>query len=59
MCDFGLGAIDSPTDLRDYNYSMVTGSSEEIEIPEKFELDYDIPIQHQGNVGTCVAHALM
>ena len=59
MCDFGLGAIDSPADLRDYDYSMVTGSSEEIEIPEKFELDYDIPIQNQGNVGSCVAHALM
>ena len=59
MCDFGLGAIDSPTDLRDYDYSMVTGSSEEIEIPEKFELDYDIPIQNQGQVGSCVAHALM
>ena len=57
--EFILGAIESPTDLRDYDYSMVTGSSEEIEIPEKFELDYDIPVQNQGNVGSCVAHALM
>ena len=56
---FILGAIESPTDLRDYDYSMVTGSSEKIDIPEKFELDYDIPIQNQGNVGSCVAHALM
>lgn len=56
---FILGAIESPVDLRDYDYSMVTGSSEKIEIPEKFELDYDIPIQNQGNVGSCVAHALM
>ena len=57
--EFILGAIESPTDLRDYDYSMITGSSEEIEIPEKFELDYDIPVQNQGNVGSCVAHALM
>ena len=56
---FVLGAIESPADLRDYDYSMVTGSSEKIDIPEKFELDYDIPIQNQGNVGSCVAHALM
>ena len=56
---FVLGAIESPTDLRDYDYSMVTGSSDKIDIPEKFELDYDIPIQNQGNVGSCVAHALM
>ena len=59
MCDFGLGAIESPKDLRDYDYSMITGSSEKIEIPEKFELDYDIPIQNQGDVRSCVAHALM
>ena len=23
MCNFGLGAIDSPNDLRDYDYSML------------------------------------
>ncbi len=56
---FILGAIDSPVDLRDYDYSMVSGSSEEIEVPESFELDYDIPIQNQGSIGSCVAHALM
>lgn len=56
---FILGAIDSPVDLRDYDYSMVSGSSEKIEVPESFELDYDIPIQNQGSIGSCVAHALM
>ncbi|WP_333558215.1 C1 family peptidase, partial [Clostridium butyricum] len=56
---FLLGAIDSPVDLRDYDYSMVSGSSEKIEVPESFELDYDIPIQNQGSIGSCVAHALM
>ena len=56
---FILGAIDSPVDLRDYDYSMVSGSSEEIEVPESFELDYDIPIQNQGSIESCVAHALM
>lgn len=56
---FVLGAIESPVDLRDYDYSMVAGNSEKIDIPERFELDYNIPIQNQGNVGSCVAHALM
>ena len=60
MCNnFGLGAIDSPKDLRDYDYSMLNNSEEEIEIPESFKLDYDIPIQNQGQVGSCVAHSLM
>ena len=59
MCNFGLGAIDSPKDLRDYDYSMLNNIEEEIEIPESFKLDYDIPIQNQGQVGSCVAHALM
>ena len=46
MCNFGLGAIDSPKDLRDYDYSMLN-NIEEIEIPESFRLDYDIPIQNK------------
>ena len=34
MCNFGLGAIDSPKDLRDYDYSMLNNIDEEgIEIP--------------------------
>ena len=55
---FILGAIESPVDLRDYDYSMLA-SATDVEIPENFELDYDIPVQNQGNVGSCVAHALM
>ena len=55
---FILGAIESPVDLRDYDYSMLAGATD-VEMPESFELDYDIPIQNQGNVGSCVAHALM
>ena len=55
---FILGAIESPVDLRDYDYSMLAGAAD-VEIPESFELDYDIPVQNQGNVGSCVAHALM
>ena len=42
---FILGAIESPTDLRDYDYSMLAGA-EDVEIPESFELDYDIPVQN-------------
>ncbi len=59
MYNFGLGAIDSPKDLRDYDYSMLNNIEKEIKIPESFKLDYDIPIQNQGQVGSCVAHALM
>ena len=57
--EFILGAIDSPSDLRDYDYSMLNNIDEGIEITESFKLDYDIPIQNQGQVGSCVAHALM
>ncbi|NOW07874.1 N-acetylmuramoyl-L-alanine amidase [Clostridium beijerinckii] len=53
-----LGVIDSPVDLRDYDYSMISSSSEKIDIPEEFILDYDYPILCQGQVGSCVAHAL-
>ncbi len=55
---FILGAIDSPVDLRDYDYSMVSCSSDNIDIPKEFILDYDYPILNQGTVGSCVAHAL-
>ena len=37
MCNFGLGAIDSPNDLRDYDYSMLNNIDEEFEIPETFD----------------------
>ena len=57
MCDFGLGAVDSSTDLRDYNYSMLVGAAD-AEIPESFELDYDIPVQNQEKVNSCVAFSL-
>ena len=59
MCNFGLGAVDSPKDLRDYDYSMLNNIDEGIEIPESFKLDYDIPIQNQGQVGSCVAQGLI
>ena len=54
---FILGAIESPVDLRDYDYSMLAGAAD-VEIPETFELDYDIPIQDQGKVNSCVAFSL-
>ncbi len=55
---FILGAIDSPIDLRDYDYSMISCSSEKIKIPKEYVLDYDYPILNQGLIGSCVAHAL-
>lgn len=56
--NFKLGAIESPLDLRDYDYSMITCSSKNIDIPKDFILDYDYPILNQGLVGSCVAHTL-
>lgn len=55
---FILGAIESPVDLRDYDYKMVSCSSTETNIPDNYILDYDYPILNQGTVGSCVAHAL-
>lgn len=57
MEEYMLGAIDSPNDLRDYDYSMLAGATD-VEIPESFELDYDIPVQNQGKVNSCVAFSL-
>ena len=54
---FILGAIESPVDLRDYNYSMLAGAAD-VEIPETFELDYNIPVQNQEKVNSCVAFSL-
>lgn len=55
---FILGAIDSPVDLRDYDYSMISCSGDKVDIPKEFILDYDYPILNQGLIGSCVAHAL-
>lgn len=55
---FILGAIESPIDLRDYDYSMISCSSDKIDIPDEFRLDYDYQILNQGSIGSCVAHAL-
>ena len=55
---FVLGAIDSPVDLRDYDYSMISCSGDKVDIPKEFILDYDYPILNQGLIGSCVAHAL-
>ena len=54
---FILGAIESPVDLRDYDYSTLADAAE-VEIPESFELDYCIPVQNQGKVNSCVAFSL-
>lgn len=56
--EFILGAIESPTDLRDYDYSMISCSTDKIELPKEYVLDYTYPILNQGNIGSCVAHSL-
>lgn len=48
------GCLISPKDLRDYKINKACMS---IELPESFTLE-PTPIKNQGNVGSCVAHAL-
>ena len=56
---FKLGAIDSPADLRDYDYSMIAhASNDDVKILDSLVLDYPYKILNQGEVGSCVAHAL-
>lgn len=38
--NFKLGAIESPLDLRDYDYKMIDGSTIKIKIPKSYSLDY-------------------
>lgn len=56
--NFGLGAIESPIDLRDYTYDMLTMATAPVEIPYQFILDYQYDILNQGLVGSCVPHGL-
>lgn len=50
----GMGALPSPKDIR--NYVAVCTAAEE-DFPEEFELEMP-EVKDQGNVGSCVAHAL-
>ena len=54
---YPLGHIDSPTDLRDYTYDMISEVSN-IEIPNEFELVYQFKPKDQGQIGACVNHAI-
>lgn len=49
---YGLGAIPSPKDIRDY---VATATIQDF--PDSFELPMP-EVKNQGNVGACVAHAL-
>ena len=53
-----LGAIESPVDLRDYTYDMLTMATVPIDIPYGFRFDYPYDILNQGLIGSCVAHGL-
>ena len=50
--EYGLGAIPSPKDIRDY---VATATIQDF--PDSFELPMP-EVKNQGNVGACVAHAL-
>lgn len=47
-----LGAIPSPTDVRDYRIATVAG-----DLPTEYSCEH-VKIKNQGGVGSCVAHAL-
>lgn len=49
-----LGALFSPTDVRDYRLACV---GNEAEFPKEFELTMG-KIKNQGSVGSCVAHSI-
>ena len=53
----GLGAIFSKKDVRDYK---LVCNMTHFEFPKEFQLDHfdDNIVKNQGNVGSCVAHAL-
>lgn len=50
----GMGAVPSPIDVRNYVATCAVSTEE---FPETFELDMPA-VKDQGNVGSCVAHAL-
>lgn len=52
---YGLGCIESPTDLRDYKLKKSSVNS--VELPEEFELTYNHKIKNQQSVCSCTAHA--
>lgn len=58
ITDYNLGCLGSAIDERDIYYSDVASASESITIPEFFELKYQFKPKQQGNVNSCVAHAL-
>lgn len=55
MNNISFGAVKSPKDIRDYNYSNVKRVSA-TQLPSKFVLDV-LPVRNQGGVGACVGFA--
>ena len=58
MCDFGLGAIDSPTDLRDYRLSDLVTCADDVDIPKNFRLEDYVPNSTRQTANSCVAHSI-
>ena len=52
------GTIKSPLDLRDYTLAKAGCKlCEDIELPTTYRLDWNVPIYHQGDIGSCASHA--
>ncbi|MBY6838621.1 glycoside hydrolase family protein [Clostridium botulinum] len=52
------GIIDSPVDLRDYNYNDFCCDNEKIELPDEFHIEYPFEVRNQKETGTCVFQAI-
>jgi hypothetical protein len=59
ITDYKFGCLGSPVDERDIYYSDIVGDTNtNIIIPDSFEIKYQFPPKNQGDVNSCIPHAL-
>lgn len=58
MINYKLGAVPSPEDPRDFQVPRSSYKILSTSFPEVYEVSEMQKVRHQGNEGTCVAHAL-
>lgn len=52
------GVLDSPIDERDYRLNMIEDFAMNEDLPKSYSLKYKFSAKNQGNVPSCVGHAL-
>ncbi|WP_286674830.1 MULTISPECIES: N-acetylmuramoyl-L-alanine amidase [unclassified Clostridium] len=52
------GVIDSPVDLRDYNYADLCCDNEKVELPNEFHIEYPFEVRNQKETGTCAFQSI-